>query len=401
MNFRFPLTASYYAEQMFARGYRFTDGEREARDAGELQELFVAHGANEVSARIGTSRHRPPLYDDDTSLDAGVEYARLAARLGLPFNPLLFLSRDYGDETGQPHPVFNGFDELHPDRPWETLTIDAMADRLQRFAQLAAVSILETGASVSVWNLGNEIDLGVAGVAPPPILMEQWEQVDGEADWYRVPEAVDSAIGTVVIDDLLRWPAEDRTRWLEKHVWPHEARLLSAAADGIRTVDPGARFSTHIGFEPPARGTAVAFYRAMRRHGFAVDQAGLSVYPTIHPNSDEVLAAQKGEIRDLMDELGVPVMINEFAYPAASTERAFGDWKHALTGYPATDAGQAAFFDDLVTWGISEGLAGISPWAPDLVDPIWEAMSFFRLEGDVAVARPILRAFDAGKPRAG
>src|SRR5262245_409354 len=191
MGFRFPLAASYYADELIEAGYVYTDGEREARSARELQEIFVAHGANEVCARIGTSRHRPARYDDDTSLDAGLARARLAADLGLPFNPLLFLSRNYGDMTGQPHPTFEGYPELALGVPWETLRIDEMADHLRRFAVIAARGIVETGAHISVWNLGCEIDMGIAGVTPRPMRMDQWDEVDGVSDWYRAPDAID------------------------------------------------------------------------------------------------------------------------------------------------------------------------------------------------------------------
>ena len=401
MRFRFPLSASYYAEQIFDAGYAYTDGEREARNAKELQEIFVGHGANEVYARIGTSRHKPALYDDDTSLDAGVARARLAADLGLPFNPLLFLSRNYGDMTGQPHPVFDGYPELSLDRPWEALTIDEMADHLRRFAAIAAAAIVETGARVSVWNLGNEVDMGIAGVTPQPIEMGQWDEVDGVADWYRGPDAIDPEIGRTSVEALFELSHDERIAWLSEHVWPHEARLLAAAAEGVRSADPDAKFATHIGNQPPARGWATAFFRAMKRGGYRIDQPGISMYPTINPASDEDFANMKEEIRALQDEFGVPVMINEFGYPAGPTDETFGDWKHALEGYPLTEDGQARMFEDVVAWGLSEGIAGINPWAPDLVMPVWVQMTFFRIEGTVAIARPIMNAFERALERAG
>src|SRR5690606_7797261 len=59
-DFRVSLSVSPFAEFMFQRGVTFTDGVREAKNTEELQRMFVAHGATEVYARIGTRRKFTP-----------------------------------------------------------------------------------------------------------------------------------------------------------------------------------------------------------------------------------------------------------------------------------------------------------------------------------------------------
>ena len=64
-------------------------------------------------------------------------------------------------------------------------------------------------------------------------------------------------------------PEAQRITWLRTHLWPHEARMLAAVAEGIRSVDPQARFSTHVsGVSSVLPAQAVAFYKAMRDAGF-------------------------------------------------------------------------------------------------------------------------------------
>ncbi len=50
----------------------------------------------------------------------------------------------------------------------------------------------------------------------------------------RLPASgpVDPEIGRRAVTDLIRLPVDERIDWLQRHVWPHEARLLAAFAEG-------------------------------------------------------------------------------------------------------------------------------------------------------------------------
>ncbi len=92
---------------------------------------------------------------------------------------------------------------------------------------------------------------------------------------------MDPAIGQMSVIELMKLPEAQRIAWLQAHLWPHEARILAAVAEGIRSVDVHARFSTHVSGATAVLPTqAVAFYKAMSDGGFPVDELGVSYYPT-------------------------------------------------------------------------------------------------------------------------
>ncbi len=120
-----------------------------------------------------------------------------------------------------------------------------MTTALRAYGAAAAKQIIGTGAAVDVWDLGNEVEFGVAGVAVRP-LPGGCDASAGAAGAYEAPDGIDRAIGQMSVSTLARMDASHRIAWLREHLWPYEAKLFAAVADGIRSVDPGARFSTHV-----------------------------------------------------------------------------------------------------------------------------------------------------------
>jgi hypothetical protein len=148
------------------------------------------------------------------------------------------------------------------------------------YGALAAREIAATGTEVNVWDLGNEIEFGVVGVAVRPTPGSCRDTAGGD-DWYRPPDAVDTAIGKMTFQALMQMPEDRRIAWLAEHIWPHDARMLAAVASGIRAVDPKARFSTHVsGIASTQSKFVVAFFKAMKQGGFSADELGVSYYPT-------------------------------------------------------------------------------------------------------------------------
>lgn len=401
--FRISLSVSPFTNLMIASGVTFTDGKRHARTDEELQRLFVAQGATEVYARIATKR---TSYSgaSDHSLEHGLARARLAKELGLPFNPELGLFEIYGDVQLQPSPDFSEYPEIDVPGPWETLTLDQMLPPLRKYGEVVARQILDTGVRVNVWDIGNEVDYGFAGVAlrPDPEVKQHPEDPD---DWYIAPDNVDPEIGNKTRHDLRSMPRADRIAWLEKHVWPYMSRMLAAVGDGIRDADPDARFSTHIvGTIPLEPEMALAFYRAMKEGGFLPDELGLSFYPTAGlpqreavPPNPHLLNTFRETVETLREEFDRPVFIAEFGYPAElMKEGPFASWNYELQDYPLTPKGQADLFRDLTSWGATAGLSGIRPWGPDFAAFGWEPMSLFRSEGKTAIARPSIQAMVEG-----
>src|SRR5262249_11460719 len=156
------------------------------------------------------------------------------------------------------------------------------------------------------------------------------------------------------VQALRQMPETARIAWLAEHVWPHEARMLAAVADGIRTVDPKARFSTHVsGIAATEPEFTVAFFKAMSAGGFSVDELGVSYYPTSSAIPKNRLEAFQEMAKLAQHRLGRPVFIAEFGYPAARMTGVF-PWNDMVPGYPLTPEGQADFLHDLIAWGKRE-----------------------------------------------
>ena len=97
------------------------------------------------------------------------------------------------------------------------------------------------------------------------------------------------------------------------------------------------------------------------------------------------------------NELGRPVFIAEFGYPAEILKVGpFLTWNHALEQYPLTPQGQANLMRDLVVWGSRAGVSGIRPWAPEVTAPHWLPFALFGVKNETAVARPSLDAIAEG-----
>jgi arabinogalactan endo-1,4-beta-galactosidase len=402
--FRNSLCASQFAEGVFAKGITFRAGATTARTVEELQRLMIAYGSTEVFARLGSRLTDPNRSEANQGMTAALERARLAKRLGIPLNPELLLCAYYGDESGQPEPDFSDYPQIHLKRPWRELTIEEICDAVRIYGELAARQILDTGVTVSVWDIGNEVDLGIAGVAlrpfSPAIARPGWS--------YQPPDGVDPEIGKMTVANFFKMSTADQIAWGKQHLWGHVGSVLAAMAEGIRKADPKARFATHVGglaVQTPE--VFVAMYEAIEANGFRTEALGASFYASayqyfpINPGVDRlVLYKQTAELTK--KRLGKPIYIAEFGYAAGPMNYGAQSWANPVEGYPVTVEGQAAFYRDVVTWGVRNGtMAGVRPWAPDFVGGGWQGMALFDAPvGGVSVARPALGAIQDGLRRA-
>ena len=219
------------------------------------------------------------------------------------------------------------------------------------------------GGVVNVWNLGNEVEFGAAGVAVAPVPGGDACAEEEGPGWYRPPDAINTAIGEQDIASIMRMSEPERIRRFQVHIWPHSARILAAVSDGIRSVDSEARFSTHgSGYLSVRPALGLAFYQALKNEGFCPDELGFWFYPTASADPEGRLARFVETIHRTREAFKRPVMIAEFAYPAGEmTEGPFRNWNHALAGYPLTPDGQAEMARDLANWGATAGVSGIRP----------------------------------------
>lgn len=396
--FRNALSVSPFTDAMFRAGYTFEDEQgNKASDIEELQKLFVKHGSSEVFVRIATARKRYSLEASDHSLDTGLECARLAAKFGLPLNPEIALFKYYGDVSGQPAPDFSEYPEIKATKPWEQLTIDEMTALLRQYGELVAKELMATGAEINVWDIGNEVDFGIAGIAIQPFL----HGIESEMglDWYRAPDAVNPEIGKQSATSLSKMGNEGLIKWLETNLWPYQAKLMNAVREGILKADTHAKFSTHIALSTNTD-FAVAFYKAMLENGFKLDIAGLSFYPSSSAEPKNRLEAFKNTVKTINSDTGLPVFIAEYAYPAYPegyiAVGPYLNWNNKVGNYGTNIEGQEALLRDMTSWGIKNGMCGIRPWAPELVTNGWKEFSIFSAEGFTARALPVIDSISKG-----
>ncbi len=264
---------------------------------------------------------------------------------------------------------------------------------LREYGAIAAREIVATGVDVRIWDLGNEVDFGMAGVVPKPF-PNACNDSEG-SNWYQPPDGIDTEIGKKSVLDLLRLPEVQRIEWLQTHVWNNTSRMFASVAAGVRSVQPGARFSTHLSGVSAVQPTvAIAFYSAMQEGGFLPDELGFSFYPSSSEMPPGRLEAFQATVVQVHKKFQRPVFIAEFGYPTGPVkEGPFATWTHAIKNYPVTPQGQADLLRALVAWGPSAGASGIRVWAPDLPFPAWEPFSLFSLDGKTATAKLGLSAF--------
>jgi arabinogalactan endo-1,4-beta-galactosidase len=303
----------------------------------------------------------------------------------MPLNPELGLWDIYGDIRRQPPPDFSDYPSIRLPGPWLSLTLGQMERALRQYGALAARQILATGVRVNYWDLGNEVDWGVAGVAVRGL----------DPIGYSPPDAVDPAIGQMTAVQLLGMPEASRIAWLQQHMWPYVGRLLAAAAQGVRDVDPAARFSTHLaGIAVQDAAFPVAFWTAMNRAGYRPGQFGTSLYPTNGDPGDRA-AVFLTIARELQQRSGRQLFVAEFGYPSGQMGPPFA-WNTTQAGYPQTPDGQFRYLRDLVAAAVAHGaVGGIRPWGPDycLASGGWAPMSLFTEAG---AAKPALAAIQEG-----
>lgn len=392
--FRTSLSVSPFTEAVL-KVTTLTDGAFTARTVRQVQDLFVRHGATEIYARIATRKIAPQGGVAEHGWAKGLERARLARDMALPFNPELGLWAEYGDGGNyQQPPDFRDYPEISLPGPWTSLTIEQMVPAIRQYTAAVAKQILATGAHVPLWDIGNEVEPGIAGVTVRPL-------TGGEH--YQAPDKVDPAIGQMSTVQLLRMGEAERIAWCKTHLWPSTGRILAAAAQGIRSVAPEAKVATHI--SPIGARTPLghlAFAETCKQAGFLPDQFGMSYYPggaKTFGGPDDAYLWFKDTVRALKTRYGRPSFIAEGGVASGKMPPPF-TFNTPVENYPLDEAGQYAFNRDLIGWGAQSGcLAGYRPWAPDLcIGAGWAPMSWFDEQGAISRAKPVIRCFEDALP---
>jgi arabinogalactan endo-1,4-beta-galactosidase len=171
------------------------------------------------------------------------------------------------------------------------------------------------------------------------------------------------------------YPADGAQRW------PEFATLVTAGLDGARAANPrGHRLQTMLHIDRGGDNAGSQwFFDHVLAQGVRFDVIGQSFYPFWHGP----LPALAANLDDLATRYGKPLVVAETSYPWTMTDG--DDLANSVTdtaqlpegaAYPATPAGQAAFFAALrrVLHGVPGGLgAGFFAWEPEWLPPVgWE-----------------------------
>ncbi|OHE79032.1 MAG: hypothetical protein A2107_03880 [Verrucomicrobia bacterium GWF2_62_7] len=302
---------------------------------GDPLAAFAQRGVNAFRLRLWT-----------TNTETALTLATQAQQAGMTVLPVLFLSDNWADYVKQPVPA-----------EWQDSDLTGKCGTVAGYAARTAIALRERGIRANLYAIGNEIDFGICG---------EFEE---------------------------RWERRVSPDWLRQEVWPRAAAIIAAAQQGVRTVNPAARFVIHL-----TQWWNVPFCRAMlsalREHGVQVDVIGLSYYPTAPMSEQRDFSSFFASTDTLAAAFNCPVIICEYAYPAsAEMGGQFSDWNHAAPGYPLTPEGQARWLKDfLVACRADAHIAGAFYWSPEWhADEMWRAFALFDERGN---ARPALSSLD-------
>ena len=402
--FRVALSLSPFSLNQFEQGYTFNVDGKTATTPKELQQIFIDKGATEMYVRLATKRHKTYQADGKTldnttdgnpdenanvhTFDQVMQTCKIAAELNIPINPEVMCVYIYMDMDGTQAPRFyeSDYPELYA-KPefasimkgskWEELSLEDICKVLEIYGEFIGDSILATGCTVNNWNLGNEANFGFAGIGiGMPNSFNQKLAKAGQMKRY-----MSSLFGVA---------------WLKNHVWKYEAQTLAAVKKGILKAYANAgkdaskvRFSTHIATVVATPRSCASFFTYMAKHGYAVETAGISYYPSAPAMSFNKWKLFTKTVTRINKKCGVPVFIGEFSYPSQDMVGPFAGWNKQLKGYNKDQQGQADIYKDVIAWGKDNGLAGIRYWAPDY-EGEWYPMSMFTFENKVGVAKTIL-----------
>ena len=401
--FRVALSLSPFSLNQFEQGYTFRIGDRTATTPKELQQIYQQLGATEMYVRLATKRHKTYKTDgtlDNTTdgkpdenanvhtFDQVIETCRIAAELDMPVNPEVMCAYIYMDMDGTQAPRFyeSEYPELYANptfyqimhgKKWEELSLEQICTVLEIYGEFVGDSILATGCTVHDWNLGNEANFGFAGIG------------------IGTPNAFDRKLAKA--GGLKRYTSSIfSVWWLKKHVWKYEAQTLAAVKRGIMKAYAKAgksteqvKFSTHIATVVSTPRCSASFFQYMANHGYRVETAGISYYPSAPAMSVNKKKLLTKTVTRINKKCKVSVFIGEFSYPSEEMVGPFAGWNSQLSNYQKNEKGQADIYRDVIAWGKTHGMAGIRYWAPDYKGE-WYPMSMFTFEGKTGTAKEIL-----------
>lgn len=388
-DFRVALSLSPFSLNQFDSNYTFVVNGETATTPEQLQTIYRNLGSTEMYVRVATKRHKtaentvdgePDENANVHTFDQAIRLCRIAATLNIPINPEIMCAYTYMDMDRIQAPRFDEYPEfngLMNGKAWSELSLEEVCAVLEAYGEMVADSILATGCTVKNWNLGNEANFGFAGVG-----MGAKSAVNPKLEKASAMKRYTASLFSI--------------GWLKRNVWKYNAEEYAAVKRGIlkayanHGIDASdVKFSTHIATVVFTPRCSAAFFKYMAKHGYQMETAGISYYPSAPAMSLNKKKLLKKTITKINKKCEIPVFIGEFSYPSGKMEGPFASWNKKLKGYNKDQQGQADIYRDVITWGKSNGMAGIRYWAPDYKG--WYAMSMFEFNGKTGTAKTILK----------
>ncbi len=285
---------------------------------GDLVSWTQANGVNLVRLR---------LFHTPTSADPGVAFSNLervlayAKRVKASGNPFL-LDIHYSDTWADPG------SQIKP-AAWSALSFEVLKDSVYAYTRRVLQTFEKEGALPDFMQIGNETNPGFI------------------------------------------WP-EGRLDWNDNSSWQKYVELVHAARRAVLEVEQESGKDIQTLIHYAGIENAPAFFEKLKTEQALFDIVGLSHYAYFHSQN---MALIQQRLRELATSIQKPILIVETNYPFTLnwndwTNNVVGEEGHLVNGYPATPAGQKAYYDFWVQIlkNVPEGLGmGFVWWAPDLV----------------------------------
>ncbi|MDZ4699265.1 MAG: glycosyl hydrolase 53 family protein [Rhodothermales bacterium] len=307
-------------------------------------DILASNGFGAIRLRVW---HTPP--DGRNTLEETLATAARAREAGLD----LLLDLHYSDTWADPGKQF-------VPTAWAGQSFDALRDSVRAYTFSVVDALARQNTLPDIVQLGNEIICGML-----------W-------DAGRVCNAFNT--GTQ---------------------WEQLASLLSAAREGALEAVPAGdslRIMIHIDRGADNAGSRW-FFDQLMAEDIAFDLIGLSYYPWWHGSLDDL----SRNLTDLAGRYGKDIVVVETGYPWTlawndTVNNLVGDPTQLLPGYPATVAGQEAFFRELhrrvKATPANRGI-GVFLWEPLAISgpsfgSVMENLALFNFAGEVLAS---MRAF--------
>jgi arabinogalactan endo-1,4-beta-galactosidase len=311
-----------FTPQLEAAGIRFSD----RGVVRPIEQILARRGATMVRLRVWTAP--PPGYSD---ADSALAMARRVKRAGMK----VLLNLHYSDFWADPG---------HQDTPaaWQGQDLETLAGTVYDYTRRLIARFARHGAPVDMVQVGNEVTAGML-----------WP----EGQIYRPDGAHFPEFCTLLKAGIAG------------------ARAGHAESAGVRAGNPRRHrldVMVHIDRGGDNGGTRW-FYDHIAEQGVEFDVIGLSYYAMWHGS----FAALSANLNDTVARYGKPVVVVETAYPwtldngdQLTNFITSADQLPDATVYPATPAGQAAYFEGLreVLLQVPDGRGwGFVDWSPEWI----------------------------------